>query len=147
MFLESLSDSNRSISSSPTATNLSLDAIFVVCWIKGSNYNWKHMRLMWEFPWTLLWDLTISGWPNEWINITLQCFIKSDSRYLYVYIISLTLSIVDPTLHYRYRFGQHKCACYKLCEHNNTQSSRNKNSRLEKFMHKNVVHYIKMFNL
>jgi hypothetical protein len=114
VFLESLSDSNRSISSSPTATNLSLDAMFVVCWIKGSNYNWKHVRLMWEFPWTLLWDLTISGWPNEWINITWQCFIKSDSRYLYVYIISLTLSIVDPTLHYRYRFGRHKCACYEL---------------------------------
>jgi hypothetical protein len=37
--------------------------------------------------WTLLWDLTISGWPNEWINITWQCFIKSDSRYLYEYII------------------------------------------------------------
>jgi hypothetical protein len=70
----------------PTATNLSLDAMFVVSWIKGSNYNWKHMRLTWEFPWDflasggpyLLWNLTISGWPNEWINITWQCFIKSD---------------------------------------------------------------------
>jgi hypothetical protein len=40
--------------------------------------------------WTLLWDLTISGWPNEWINITWQCFIKSDSRYLYEYIIKYT---------------------------------------------------------
>jgi hypothetical protein len=34
-------------------------------------------------------DLTISGWPNEWINITCQRYIKSDSRYLYEYIISL----------------------------------------------------------
>jgi hypothetical protein len=33
-------------------------------------------------------DLTISGWPNEWINITWQRFIKSDWRYLYEYIIS-----------------------------------------------------------
>ena len=37
----------NSISSSPTATNLSLDAMFVVCWIKGSNYNWKHVRFTW----------------------------------------------------------------------------------------------------
>jgi hypothetical protein len=79
-----------SSSSSPRATNLSLDAMFVVCWIKGSYYNWKHVRISFGFPrerWTLLWDLTISGWPNEWINITWQCFIKSDSRYLYEYII------------------------------------------------------------
>ena len=26
------------------------DAMFVVCWIKGSNYNWKHVRITWEFP-------------------------------------------------------------------------------------------------
>ena len=32
-------------------------------------------------------DLTISGRPDEWINITWQCFIKSDSIYLYEYII------------------------------------------------------------
>jgi hypothetical protein len=44
--------------------------------------------------WTLLWDLTISGWSNEWINITWQCFIKSDSRYLYEYIILRNLSEV-----------------------------------------------------
>jgi hypothetical protein len=36
----------------------------------------------------LLWDLTISGWPNKWINIMWQCFIKSDSRYLRVYNIT-----------------------------------------------------------
>ena len=47
------------ISSSPTATNLSLDAMFVVCWIKGSNYNWKreaHVGISLGFPheqWTL----------------------------------------------------------------------------------------------
>ena len=67
-----------------------IHAMFVVCWIKGSNYNWKHLRISLGFPrkwWTLLWDLMISGWPNEWINITWQCFIKSDSRYLYEYII------------------------------------------------------------
>jgi hypothetical protein len=49
-----------------------------------------HVGISLGFPcerWTLLWDLTISGWPNEWINITWQCFIKSDSRYLYEYII------------------------------------------------------------
>jgi hypothetical protein len=42
----SLSDSNRSIFSSPTATNLSLNAMFAVCWIKGSNYNWKHVMVI-----------------------------------------------------------------------------------------------------
>ena len=42
---------------------------------------------------SLLWDLTISGWSNEWINITWQCFIKSDSRYLYEYIILSEVSI------------------------------------------------------
>ena len=32
--------------------------------------------------------ITLVGvWPDEWINITWQCFIKSDSRYLYEYII------------------------------------------------------------
>ena len=31
-----------------------LGAMFVVCWIKGSNYNWKHVRLTWEFPWDFL---------------------------------------------------------------------------------------------
>ena len=49
-----------------------------------------HVGISLGFPcerWTLLWDLTISGWPNEWINITWQCFIKSDSRHLYEYII------------------------------------------------------------
>jgi hypothetical protein len=44
--------------------------------------------------WTLLWDLTISGWPNKCINIMWQCFIKSDSRYLYAYII---LHISSPS--------------------------------------------------
>ena len=47
----------------------------------GSRGGFPHER------WILLWDLTISGWLNEWINITWQCFIKSDSRYLYEYII------------------------------------------------------------
>jgi hypothetical protein len=50
----------------------------------------KYSIISLGFPrerWTLLWDLTISGWPNEWINITWQCFIKSNSRYLYEYII------------------------------------------------------------
>jgi hypothetical protein len=49
------------ISSSPTATNLSLDAMVLVCWIKGSNYNWKHVRLTWEFPW----DFLASGGPYD----------------------------------------------------------------------------------
>ena len=45
VFLESLFYSNRSMS--------------VVCWINGSNYNWKHVRLTWEFPW----DFLASGGP------------------------------------------------------------------------------------
>ena len=36
-----------------------IHAMFVVCWIKGSNYNWKHGRLTWEFPW----DFLASGGP------------------------------------------------------------------------------------
>jgi hypothetical protein len=56
--------------------NYILDAMFVVCWIKGSNYNWKHVRHTWEFPW----DFLASGGPyyetlrfvvdptNEWIS-------------------------------------------------------------------------------
>jgi hypothetical protein len=40
--------------------------------VESSNYNWKH---------------AISGWPNEWMNITSHCFIKLDSRYLYEHII------------------------------------------------------------
>jgi hypothetical protein len=50
-------------------------------WCKNTRYRFPRDQ------WTLLWDLTISGWPNEWIDITWQCFIKSDSRYLYEYII------------------------------------------------------------
>jgi len=38
---------------------IQMDAMFVVCWIKGSNYNWKHARLTWEFPW----DFLASGGP------------------------------------------------------------------------------------
>jgi hypothetical protein len=57
------------MSSSPTATNLSLDAIFVVCWIKGSNYNWKHVTLTWEFPW----DFPASGGPYyETLQLTVD---------------------------------------------------------------------------
>jgi hypothetical protein len=44
-----------------------------------SNVSKMPLMLLLEL-WTLLWDHTISGWPNEWINITWQCFIKSDSR-------------------------------------------------------------------
>ena len=51
-------DTIYKISSSPTATNLSLDAMCVVS-IKGNNYKWKHMRLTWEFPWKFL----VSGGP------------------------------------------------------------------------------------
>jgi hypothetical protein len=50
-----------------------------------------------RFPrdrWTLLWVLTISGWPNELINITWQCYIKSDSRYLYEYTIFVFISYI-----------------------------------------------------
>ena len=45
------------------------------------------MGIFLGFPrerWILLWELTISGWRNEWITITWQCFIKSD---FYEYII------------------------------------------------------------
>jgi hypothetical protein len=48
--------------------------------------------------WTLLWELTISGWPNDWITIKWQCFIKSDSRYLWVYNIMGYLSHKWPRL-------------------------------------------------
>ena len=33
--------------------------MFVVCLIKGNNYNWKHVRLTWECPW----DFLASGGP------------------------------------------------------------------------------------
>ena len=42
-------------------------------------------------------DLTMrpyGGWLNEWINITWQCFIKSDSIYLYEYIILNIIAIL-----------------------------------------------------
>jgi hypothetical protein len=56
-----------------------------------------HVDITLRFPrdrWTLLWVLTISGWPNELINITWQCYIKSDSRYLYEYIIFVFISYI-----------------------------------------------------
>jgi hypothetical protein len=42
----------------------------------------------WRHVWcTSLWDLTISGWPHKWINITWQCF-----KYYYMYLITWCLS-------------------------------------------------------
>ena len=61
-----------------------------------------HVGISLGFPrerWTLLWDLTINGWPNEWKNITWQCFIKSDSRYLYEYIILYIISCITFRLY------------------------------------------------
>jgi hypothetical protein len=40
-------------------TIITLVGEFVVCLIKGSNYNWKHVRLTGEFPW----DFLASGGP------------------------------------------------------------------------------------
>ena len=70
--------------------NIYINGLVWCNWIETPK-QWPHQTISLGFPrerWTLLWDLTISGWPNEWINITWQCFIKSDSRYLYEYIIS-----------------------------------------------------------
>jgi hypothetical protein len=59
-----------------------------ISWIKGSNYiignTWGSHGNFLRISSRAV-DLTVSGWPNEWINITWQCFIKSDTRYLYDY--------------------------------------------------------------
>jgi hypothetical protein len=89
------------ISSSTTATNLSLDAMFIVCWIKGSNYNWKHVRLMWEFPW----DFLASGGPyyeTLWLAVDpmnqVFYYLVSDAKIFDIIYQLSPLLECDPTV-------------------------------------------------